>query len=159
MMNGIKFNFTTNTITMTKAFAAAASCYGTEEYNVMKEIQKDFPNMKVVTRQNKRSSYKNPYKGLTYKFMRNFIFNLDKENLIVYEEIIAYYSRLEEDKTSVFLNVRDWFLENYSNYKDMIINGEPKARRTKKEAAIEAIASPKEEMEVAGDELAAAANF
>ena len=48
MMN-ITVNAKRNEIVITKAFAKAASKFGTDEYNALREVRNDYPNFKVVT--------------------------------------------------------------------------------------------------------------
>ena len=65
-MQGIKVDFITNTIIITKEFAALASDPTSEEYVTLNLVKSENPEMKVVTRTRKKSSSKerNQNKGL-----------------------------------------------------------------------------------------------
>ena len=123
-MKGIKINHTTQTIIVTKAFSKAAANPLSDEYTLLKTVKTDFPSMRVVEKES--SNRRNDYKGLTYPFMRRFIVNLDPENFHAYNETIVYYEKMYTNSVTVFNNVRAWFLENYPDYKDMIVDNEPK---------------------------------
>ena len=81
-MQGIKVDFITNTIIITKEFAALASDPTSEEYVTLNLLREENPKMKIATRSRKKSSKeRNQNKGLTYKFMRKFIATMDEKNL------------------------------------------------------------------------------
>ncbi len=58
------------TVEMTKKFAAAKG-YDTLEYHQLQEVRSAYPNFKVIIASRKTSS-KNSYKGLTYKYMETY---------------------------------------------------------------------------------------
>ena len=49
IMTNIRINETKRTIEVTKAFYKEASKYGTEQYNDLQAVRRDYPNFKVVT--------------------------------------------------------------------------------------------------------------
>lgn len=124
-MQNIKVDFISNTIITTKSFYEAAKNYGSEEYKMLKEIQKDNPEMKVSVRESSRKSEPNKFKGLTYRYMRKFISVMDKENLQTFEEVVLLYEGLYTENATVFASVRDWFLKNYPYHKEMIVAAVP----------------------------------
>lgn len=123
-MKGIKINHTAQTIIVTKAFSKAAANPLSDEYTLLKTVKADFPSMRVVEKES--STRRNNNKGLTYSFMRSFVANLDPDNFHAYNDTIVYYERLYKDSKKAFIYVREWFLENYPDYKDMIVDSEPK---------------------------------
>lgn len=133
-MQGMKIDFITNTITITKAFREAANEYGTEEYIALHSVMSENPNMKVVAK-SVRSSQKrrNENKGLTYKYMRKFISIMDSDNLLTFEKTIEHYEDFCSESAEVYQNVKDWFLENYPYHKDMVVDAAP--QRGNKDAA------------------------
>lgn len=133
-MQGMKIDFITNTITITKAFRESANEYGTEEYITLQRVMAENPNMKVVSR-SVRSSYKrrNESKGLTYKYMRKFISIMDSSNLITFEKTIEHYEDFCSENVEVYLNVKEWFLENYPHHREMVVDAAP--QRGRKDAA------------------------
>ena len=124
-MRDIKIDYVANTITVTKVFLEAAATPYSEESITLYNLQHDFPNMRIVTRNLPRRKIENQYKGLTYKYMRRFISIMDENNLSTFNKIQLYYEGLCEDSTTVYCNVRDWFLKNYPLHKEMIVSKEP----------------------------------
>ena len=126
-MQGIKVDFITNTIIITKEFAALASDPTSEEYVTLNLLREENPKMKIATRSRKKSSKeRNPNKGLTYKFMRRFISVMDEKNLSEFSRLQAYYEGYDMENAEVYQHVKDWFIKQYPNYKDMIVDNELK---------------------------------
>ena len=48
MKNTYKIDFANKTLTMTKAFEAAANEYGSEEYKLLQKIRADFPGIEII---------------------------------------------------------------------------------------------------------------
>ena len=82
-MENYKIDFTTKTLTITKAFSDQAEKPNTKEYKLLTKFLNDFPDLKIVRKTHKtpknytsKSGEKtkcNPYKNLTYKNMELFI--------------------------------------------------------------------------------------
>lgn len=126
-MQGIKVDFITNTIIITKEFADLASDPTTEEYVTLNHVKSENPKMKIATRSRKKSSKeRNPNKGLTYKFMRRYISVMDEDNLMEFNKQQLHYESFGLDNTTVYLKVRDWFIENYPDYETILVAGKPK---------------------------------
>lgn len=119
-MQDIKINFINNTITVTKKFLEAASIYNSEEYVTLQLLQLEHPNMRFVTRSTGGNRKPNEYKGLTYDYMRRFIRNMDADNLITFEDTIEHYRSYNYEGGQLYKCVRDWFLENYPDHKELI---------------------------------------
>ena len=89
--NGYKILFATNTIIMNYKFEAAASQYGTPEYNILKGIRADFPGMTEVVMSGREQKSPRPNTRLTYENMEKFIeVQEDSEALLeVFETVKA----------------------------------------------------------------------
>lgn len=128
-MKNIKVDFITNTITITKRFYEESKEYGTEAYNTLKAVRNDNPHMEVVISTTNRKS---ALKGIDYRYMRRFIAVMDRDNLSVFESVIAHYEDLYgNNSTKVFNAVRTWFLDNYPDHNDMIVEAAPKRKAMK----------------------------
>ena len=126
-MQGIKVDFITNTIIITKEFAALASDPTSEEYVTLNLLREENPKMKIATRSRKKSSKeRNPNKGLTYKFMRRFISVMDEKNLSEFSRLQAYYEGYDMENAEVYQHVKDWFIETYPDYKRLLVAGAAK---------------------------------
>lgn len=127
IMQGIKIDFITNTIIITKEFAELASNPTSEEYVTLNLVKLENPKMKIATRSRKKSSKeRNQNKGLTYKFMRRYISVMDEDNLMEFNKQQLYYESFGLDNTTVYLQVRNWFVENYPDYERILVAGKPK---------------------------------
>ena len=126
MKHNYKIDYSANAIVATKGFLEEAEIFGTEEYKILQSIRNDYPNMRVVTRSVRTGNRHSDTKGITYKYMRKFIAVMDRENLITFEETILHFEEHSENKTKVFHQVREWFLENYPYHAEMIVDTAPK---------------------------------
>lgn len=125
-MQEMKINHINNTIVVTRSFIEAASEYGTPEYTKLDAVKKDNPNMRVVVRSTKAAGHKGENKGLTYKYMRKFISVMDSENLVTFEKIILHYESYGYESGTIYQYMKEWFLENYPEHKEMIAAAAPK---------------------------------
>lgn len=126
-MNGMKIDFVTKTITITKAFRDAANEYGSEEYIALSLVQQEHPNMQIVLRSVRKGNRANKNKGLTYRYMRKFIALMDSENIATFEKTILYYENLYVENSTVYQFVKEWFLDNYPDHDELVIKAAPKA--------------------------------
>ena len=128
-MEKFKVDFTSKTLTITKAFADKAENPDSQEYKTLKKIIMDFPDFEVVRRTHKTpSKYKtksgeeyncNPNRNLKYKKMEVFIDSLkDGESK---KEVKKAYNFLRYEaggvQTSTYNTVRKWFVEQFPHYR------------------------------------------
>ena len=120
-MTNIKINDANRTIEMTtKKFAAAAKRYGTAAYKELQEARKDYPDYRVITKAT-RAKKVDTYKGLTYKFMENFIRKHDDESGSVMAEFNNLRATSEEAKdfgaeAVSYGEIKAWFFEQYPEF-------------------------------------------
>lgn len=111
-MANIIINEKNKVLEINKAFARAAACFGSDEYNELKEARRDFPIFKVVIKSTSRKS-KNSFSGLTYDFMEKYISAHDNSDINLNE----YKSKREIGKSVVsakaYKEIKVWFLEKY----------------------------------------------
>ena len=105
-------------IEMSKKEAKAAAKFGSDEYKDLQTARKDYPNFKVVTVTRKSTTKKNPFKGLTYEYMKMYIEKHDDDD----KSIMAEYKMLrgltdeaEEvlAESFTYLEMKDWFLKKF----------------------------------------------
>ena len=125
-MNGYKIDFASKTMTITKAFAEAASDPSSTEYTLMMKFQKDIPGLKVVRKTHKtplryetKSGEKyrcNQFKNLTYKNMEAFMNALPKS-----KQYMALYNFIRNHaggiQTNTYTAVRRWFVAQFPHYR------------------------------------------
>ena len=117
------FDFDNNTISLSKVFARKARVVGSEEFRMLVELHKQFPDFKFKTRE---SAKKENYKGLTLEQMIQYIKAQDNKDalMISYNRIVALYGREVEDKENPgqtvvrapYTKVKSWFLAEFPNY-------------------------------------------
>lgn len=123
-IKGYKINFTNNTITVNYTFKKASEEYGTPEYKLLKDVLADFPAMTIIIKSGREKKAPSKFKNLTYKKMREYISVLDNA-----EEMNAVMDTIEiqsKGQSSPYKFVRDWFMEQFPNYRNI-----PKLRNGK----------------------------
>ena len=114
-VTGYTIDYTANTITMNYKFAAAAAKYGTEEYDILKAVQADYPQMMVVVKAGRTIKTARPTKRLTYKNMEKYIRTYSNaDELLDMFQIVKGRSLAA---ASPYKYVRDWFTAQFPNYK------------------------------------------
>lgn len=73
MKNYAKIDHTNRKIIMDRTFAKNAEIVGSTEYNQLQACRKDYPTYTVEQRHIKRNTEKECYRGLTYKYMEDYI--------------------------------------------------------------------------------------
>lgn len=66
MNSTYKIDFINNTLTMSKAFEAAASNPNSKEYKLLQQLRADFPGLTVARKTRRASKKAQPTKNLTY---------------------------------------------------------------------------------------------
>lgn len=115
-MTSITINAKNRTIELTKTFAIAASKFGSNEYNELKEARLDNPSFRVVTIAKKTARPK--FKGLTFEYMEKYISNHDDEAKSIMGEYKTLRAQTEEAEEALavsasYNDIREWFFEKY----------------------------------------------
>ena len=123
-IKGYEIDFTTNTLYMNYKFANAAKDVFSKEYEIYQKICNDFQNIKVIVRAGRKAKTCNASKNLTYANMESYIKVQDNA-----DELMAVYmiAREESKKAkSRYAFVRNWFVNQFPNYKECKILKEEK---------------------------------
>ena len=118
-VKGYKIDFTKGVMMVNHKFAKAASQRGTEEYNLMREILREIPALKVEETAGRKTNTCHHDKNLTYKNMETYIRTKDNA-----DELMAAYwiARTESNiQTSRYAYVRKWFISQFPNYREVPI--------------------------------------
>lgn len=123
---GYKLDLAHQTLTLTAAFADAANNPASDEYNLVRQFQHDFPNLKIVNRthatpkrynnKNGTITYHNQFNGLTYKKMEKFMGALPDG-----EKYLNEYNALRSVvllSPSGYASVRRWFAAQFPKYRE-----------------------------------------
>lgn len=118
--NGYKIDFTNNTIIVNYKFADAYAQFDTEEYKLIKKIKMDFPQMEIVIKSGRVQKKTKPTKGLTYEHMEAHMDAYDNAEEL--KEMFELVRTLSATAKSPYKYVRDWFEEQFPNYKDPTVD-------------------------------------
>lgn len=108
--NSYKIDFINNTMTITKAFERAANYVGSEEYEMMRKIMVDFPNMKIVRKPSAARRDNRPNRGLTYEAMECYIRENGSADLLNEFEEIRYIAKRP------YHYMKKWFVERFPEW-------------------------------------------
>ena len=113
--NSVRINRNSRTIEVTKSFDKAASRFGTDEYQAMQQVRKDYPDFAIVVETVRTKA--DHFKGLTYDFMEKYIASHDNA-----DERMAEFNDLRaksEDAQAFgveslsYGEIKAWFFKNY----------------------------------------------
>ena len=113
---GYSYDALTNTLTVTKTFMKKASQYGTAEYNTIKGLRADNPNMKFDIIE--RTATKSEERPVTAKYadMEHFIKQFPQERQASLMERYKKVKALSKTHRSPYKFVLDWFLDYFPLY-------------------------------------------
>ena len=123
-LKGYKIDFAANTLTMNYKFAAAAKQYGSAEYNLIKQIQADFPTISIITRVGRNITTPRPTKRMTYSNMEKYINAYENADELL--NMFEMVKKMSAPLKSPYKYVHDWFVMQFPNYKEA-----PKLMETK----------------------------
>ena len=113
MTKAYEINWSTNTITMTKKFAAEANQYGTEAYNMLMDVRSK--GFHIVIKESK------PRKAcptrITFKQMETILSCMTNAD----ERLEQLHAVMDAGKgqKNQYEYVRRWFLENYPHFNEI----------------------------------------
>lgn len=111
MTNYLKINHQNRVLVMDRTFAKAASFVGSNEYNLLQEARRDYPSYQVILRSIKKKEDKESYRGLTYKYMEDYI----RSHANAAANMAEYHQQrlLAECHSIRYPNIKKWFLAMY----------------------------------------------
>lgn len=99
------------TIELTKKFSKSASRFGSDEYDILQNVRKDYPNFKVVVKATPKRTVQ--HKGLTYDFMANYILKKNVELMKDFETLTKCGDDTVENSKASYAQVKKWFLAQF----------------------------------------------
>lgn len=111
MKNVLKVDCASNNLVMDRTFAKAARIVGSKEYIMLQDARRDYPNFTVVRREIKRNAAKECYRGLTYKYMEEYI--ASHENAEALRKKYDELRLLAECHSIRYPTIKKWFLNTY----------------------------------------------
>ena len=118
-MNGVKFDWTNNTITMNLKFTKEASIPGTPEHKFVKSLKEEYPDFTVISASAREKKSARPDKGLSFEKMEAYISTYqNSEELLKIFKIVKARARATASSKKY---VTDWFKAQFPNYKSAIV--------------------------------------
>ena len=108
-----KIDFSTNTITINKAFRERMYNPNSEEYQILARLQTDFPNLRIKNATH-NTTKKKPQSKITYDRMVKYISCQPDATLLL--KIFANVRELSKGKPSSYNSVLKWFKESFPCY-------------------------------------------
>ena len=116
MMN-YNYDVLNNTLTVSEKFLKAAGKYNSAEYNVVKQLHADNPNMQIVV---EKKQQKSANKNLTFKQMEEFIMVVDADKKTQFEMV----KKISRVQSSPYHYVKTWFEHQFPHYTEQVVFGE-----------------------------------
>lgn len=138
--NGVTFNHVTKEIIITKAFEKAANKIGSNEYNELVKIRRDFSDYTIRRKEIEKNTSKQIYKGLTVTEMKRFIATRSAEEVELFEKVC----KIADSKQGKYAVIKKWFLDHYKKEYDMELEN------LKLEKELDELAAAVEETEESG---------
>ena len=115
-MTDYKMNFSTKTLTITKAFAAKAMLPNSDEANLILNLRTLVPDLKIAYKTH-YSSKPHPYKGLSYTKMEKYINCHENapELMVAFKGV----KEIAKAQNSPHNYVCKWFLTQFPYYKEI----------------------------------------
>ena len=117
-MTTITVSARTHSLVLTKSFAAKAAIFGSDEYKMLQEARRDYPDYKVTVGKTKNKEQKNAFAGLDYDYMEKYIKTHDDDKQSIMNEYLDLRGLSDEAKelqagSASFLEIRAWFLKTF----------------------------------------------
>ena len=113
--NSVRINRNACTIEVTKSFDKAASRYGSEAYNALQQVRKDYPDFAVVVKTVRTKA--DHFKGLTYDFMEKYIASHDdaETRMAAFNDLRATSDEAVAfgAEAASYGEIRAWFFKQY----------------------------------------------
>ena len=126
-MERYKVDFTKQTLTLSAAFDAKANDPKSEEYALVCQFKRDFPNIVVVRKthatpkryKNRDGSIteRNKHNGLTYERMERFMSALGDDGLDYLEAYFTLRDKAEAMCASPYAAVSAWFMKQFPKFR------------------------------------------
>ena len=119
MTNYAKIDHANRLIVMDRAFAKNSLIVGYPEYNQLQACRRDYPDYIVVRREIKRNPNQERYKGLTYRYMEDYIMTHEARDTV--KAVLDEFYEMQliskgHSKPFRYPTIKKWFLERYPEF-------------------------------------------
>ena len=115
-MNTIRIDHATKRIIMGSQFFKNSLYPRNEEYTILQDVRRDYPNYAPIQRKIKKNPEKKTYSGLTYAYMEDYI--LTHESPETVEAVFAEFNEMIlisqcHSQAFRYPTIKKWFLNKY----------------------------------------------
>ena len=119
MNTNLMISTRSHSLVLTKTFAAKAAIFGSDEYKMLQEARRDYPDYKVTVGKTKNKEQKNVFTGLDYDYMEKYIKAHDDDKQSIMNEYLMLRGKSDDALeiqagSASFLEIRSWFLKTFS---------------------------------------------
>ena len=114
---GFKMNFTTKTLTITKAFEEDLMNGDANAMAVVTRFQSMFPDLTIVRKTHRSSKATNPDKGLTYERMERYISLHENSGELL--EMFQKVKAIASTQKNSFLYTKRWFMKQFPHFTEL----------------------------------------
>ena len=117
-MEKFVFDVISQTLTITAKFAKMMNDPQSDEYKLVQQFRKDFPNLTIAKKTHKSATHyttksKRTYEGMDFKFMEDYIATFEDVSLA--KEYEAVKQMAEDCGTKAYPLTKKWFLGKFSD--------------------------------------------
>ena len=115
-MNSIRIDHVTKRIIMGSQFYKNSLDPRNEEYTILQDVRRDYPNYAPIQRKIKKNPAKKTYSGLTYAYMEDYI--LTHESPETVEAVFTEFNEMVlisqcHSQAFRYPTIKKWFLNKY----------------------------------------------
>ncbi len=117
-MKPIIIDYANRKIVLSSAFEKRAFIPGTNEYQQLQAVRRDFDGFELATRKFQKNTKQDHHRGLTYDFMRKYIQKYEGENAPVVSEAFEKMVDISYGHSTAkrYPAIKSWFLDRYPDY-------------------------------------------
>ena len=121
MKNGYSFDTTTNTLTATATFLRKSGIFNSVEYNIVKGIRADYPNVQIVKAIAKKSKAQRSIHRISLTEIKNYLELWDKQNGTTFKAKYDLVKQMSKIQANPYKYIVAWFEANFPNWQQMAI--------------------------------------
>lgn len=115
-MNSYTYDITTNTLTVSASFLRKAGILNSVEYNIVKQIRADYPDVTIV----KAPAKKSKVQRLTLPQMVEYINLWDQQNGTKFKAKYDLVKQMSKIQANPYKYVKTWFEANFPNWQQQV---------------------------------------
>lgn len=121
MNKNYSFDAINNTLTATATFLRKASVFNSVEYNIVKGIRADYPDVQIVKAVAKKSKAQRAIHRISLTEIKNFLELWDKQNGTCFKAKYDLVKQMSKIQANPYKYIVAWFETNFPNWQQMVV--------------------------------------